>query len=61
MALKGLIKDKTVQASVIAGIIGGAISYWFQPYNERQLLGMDIYLLMGILAIVASMGIGLAF
>lgn len=60
MVLKDLLKDRTIQLSIAAGLMGGALSYWFQPYNERLLLGVDIFLLMGILAFLASLGIGLA-
>ncbi len=60
MVLKDLMKDRTIQLSIAAGLMGGALSYWFQPYNERLLLGVDIFLLMGILAFLASLGIGLA-
>ena len=54
MNLPDLLKDKTFRTTLIIGLVCGAISYWFQPYNERNLLGMDIYLLMGILAFTAS-------
>ena len=55
MNLPDLLMDKTFRTTLIIGLICGAISYWFQPYNERNVLGMDIYLFMGILALTASL------
>lgn len=60
MPLRDFLKDRTIQIALAAGIFGGAATYWFQPYNDRYLLGVDIYLLMAILALLFSLGVGLA-
>ncbi len=61
MHLRELLKNKSILTSLITGLICGALSYWFQPYNDRFVLGMDIYILMGLLTFLASLLIGLAF
>jgi len=55
MKISGLLKDTSFQTSLIFGLICGAISYWFQPYNERKVLGIALFLLLGLLTFVASL------
>ena len=31
---------------ITVGIIAGALSYWFNPYNEMELFGVHIYKIM---------------
>ena len=59
MNFQDLFKDKAKRSFIIIGLICGGLSYWFQPYNERTVFGVDIYLLMGVLAFVASLLAGL--
>lgn len=55
MNVSALLKDTSFQTSLIFGLIIGAISYWFQPYNDRTVLGIDLFLLMGVSTFVASL------
>lgn len=31
---------------ILAGIMAGGIAYWFQPYNQSTMLGINIWLIM---------------
>ena len=55
----GLLKMKTMETKVKLGIIGvgliiGGIAYWFQPYNQMTVLGLNIWLIMSIGSFIAS-------
>ena len=39
--------------------MAGGLSYWFNPYNESSLLGIDIYNLMGAGAFLGSLSLTL--
>lgn len=36
------------------GLIIGGIAYWFQPYNQMTVLGLNIWLIMSIGSFIAS-------
>jgi len=39
----------------LAGLIIGGIAYWFQPYNQDTVLGINMYLIMTVGAFFASL------
>lgn len=39
-------KNRKVGA-ILIGLVVGAISYWFQPYNQTEIAGISIWLIMG--------------
>ncbi len=39
----------------LVGLIIGGIAYWFQPYNQSTVLGINMYLIMTVGAIFASL------
>lgn len=45
--------------SIVTGFICGAISYWFNNYNNAYAFGFNIYLIMGLSAVISTMGLGL--
>lgn len=48
------MKSKTIIGATLAGILVGAISYWFQPYNQSTVLGVHMWLVMGIGVFLAT-------
>lgn len=61
MDIQELVKDKSTWTSLIIGVLCGGLSYWFQPYGDRFVLGINIYLLLGILTFTGALLTGLAF
>lgn len=39
---------------ILTGLLLGGIAYWFQPYNQQNLFGVSIYLIMGVGAFLSS-------
>jgi uncharacterized membrane protein YfcA len=39
---------------LLAGLTIGALAYWFQPYNQTTVLGLNMWLIMAIGALLAS-------
>jgi uncharacterized membrane protein YfcA len=39
---------------LLAGLLIGALAYWFQPYNQTTVLGLNMWLIMAIGAFLAS-------
>lgn len=39
---------------LLAGLLIGALAYWFQPYNQTTVLGLNMWLIMAIGALLAS-------
>jgi hypothetical protein len=48
------MKRKVVIWIIFVGIIVGGISYWFNAYNEGEVNGISIYVLMGSGAFLGS-------
>ena len=42
------------------GLIIGGLAYWFQPYNQTSVLGINMWLIMGIGALVGSLLLNIA-
>ncbi len=55
------MKNKMRLFSIIMGLICGALSYWFNAYNEMYVLGINIYILMGILSVLLAIFLGVRF
>lgn len=47
------MKNKMKLFPAIIGLVCGALCYWFNPYNEMYVLGIDIYYLMATLAFLS--------
>lgn len=45
--------------SVLTGFIWGAISYWFNEYNDAYAFGINIYLIMSLSSAFSTIGLGL--
>ncbi|GAB2608708.1 hypothetical protein [Belliella aquatica] len=48
------MKYKITIAISLIGLLLGGIAYWFQPYNQQDLFGVSIYLIMGVGAFLSS-------
>lgn len=48
------MKPKALLWGVLAGVLVGAIGYWFQPYNQPTILGLHIWVVMGVGAFLAA-------
>lgn len=48
------MKRKTTILIIVAGILAGAISSWFNEYNQLTVFGISIRLLLAITSFVAS-------
>ena len=48
------MKNKVFIWITLAGLIIGGVAYWFQPYNQSTVLGINMYLIMSIGAFFAS-------
>jgi len=55
------MKNKTNIFSSIIGVVCGALSYWFNSYNEMYVGGINIYYLMGVLAFLSVVAIGFIY
>ena len=49
------MKNKKGIMSVFVGLIIGGLAYWFQPYNQDTVLGVNIWLIMGLGTFLASL------
>lgn len=52
------MKNRTRIFSSIIGVVCGALSYWFNPYNEMYVGSINIYFLMGVLAFLSIAALG---
>ncbi|HET8865763.1 MAG TPA: hypothetical protein VFM80_08685 [Gracilimonas sp.] len=48
------MKNKVRIGITLVGLIIGGIAYWFQPYNQMTVLGLHIWLIMGVGAFLSS-------
>lgn len=48
------MKNKVGIGITLVGLTIGGIAYWFQPYNQMTVLGLHIWLIMGIGAFLGS-------
>lgn len=48
------MKSKAGIVTTLTGAIIGGMAYWFQPYNQSTVLGINIWLIIGIGAFIAS-------
>ena len=48
------MKIKAGIVTTLTGAIIGGMAYWFQPYNQSTVLGINIWLIIGIGAFIAS-------
>jgi hypothetical protein len=48
------MKSKTTILIIVAGILAGAISSWFNEYNQLTVFGISIRLLLAITSFAAS-------
>lgn len=55
------MKNKIKIFSLIIGVVCGAISYWFNSYNEMYVNGINIYYLMGVLAFISIFALGFVY
>lgn len=49
------MKNKIGIWITLVGLIIGGLAYWFQPYNESTVFGINMYLIMSVGAFFASM------
>lgn len=47
--------------SLVLGIISGALSYWFNPYNDMYVEGLNIYVILGITVFVSALSLGFLY
>ena len=55
------MENKMIKYTALTGLICGALSYWFNPYNNLYFLGIPIYYIMGISSFISVIGLGLKF
>lgn len=48
------MKNKVRIRITLVGLIVGGLAYWFQPYNQDTVLGINMYLIMTVGAFFAS-------
>ena len=48
------MKIKEGIVTTLTGVIIGGIAYWFQPYNQSTVLGINIWLIISVGAFVSS-------
>ncbi len=48
------METKVKLGNIGVGLIIGGIAYWFQPYNQMTVLGLNIWLIMSIGSFIAS-------
>jgi uncharacterized membrane protein YeaQ/YmgE (transglycosylase-associated protein family) len=48
------MKNKVRIGITLVGLIIGGIAYWFQPYDQHTVLGINMWLIMSMGAFVAS-------
>lgn len=53
------MKNKAGIGITLVGLIIGGIAYWFQPYNQMTVLGLHIWLIMGVGAFLGSISLKL--
>lgn len=53
--MKDLIKYYLIKSATLTGIFIGVLAYWFQPYNQTTLFGVNIWLIMGIGAFLGAL------
>lgn len=41
--------------ALAAGFIIGAMAYWFQPYNESTILGVNMYVIMAAGSVLSAL------
>lgn len=49
------MEHKIGSSATLTGILIGGLAYWFQPYNQTTLLGVNIWLIMGIGAFLGAL------
>lgn len=49
------MKNYLKLSPLLIGLVIGAITYWFQPYNQTELAGMSLWLILGALAFMAAL------
>lgn len=49
------MKQSPGLSATVTGIFIGAIAYWFQPYNQTTVLGVNMWLIMGIGALLGAL------
>lgn len=49
------MEQKTRRIATLAGVAAGGLAYWFQPYNQMTLLGVNILVIMGIGAFLGAL------
>jgi len=49
------MKKSGVRTLILIGLVVGAITYWFQVYNQDTIMGISIWLLIGLGSFIASM------
>jgi len=48
------MRHKITIAITLIGLLIGGTAYWFQPYNQQDLFGVSIYLILGVGAFLSS-------
>ncbi len=48
------MKSKARIVTTLTGAIIGGMAYWFQPYNQSTVLGINIWLIISVGAFVSS-------
>lgn len=51
------MKNKVKIGTTLVGLIIGGTAYWFQPYNQLTILGIHIWLIMGVGTFLGSIGL----
>ncbi len=49
------MKNNNGKAATLTGVIIGGLAYWFQPYNQTTVLGVNIWVIMGIGAFLGAL------
>ncbi len=55
------MKNKMKLFSSIIGVVCGALSYWFNSYNDMYIGEINIYYLMAILSFVSAVAFGFIY
>jgi hypothetical protein len=42
-------------SAILSGLIIGAITHWFQPYNQSEIFGVHIYYCVGVAAFMVGL------
>mgnify|MGYP003562722810 CR=1 FL=1 len=43
------------------GMVCGALCYWFNDYNEAYVMGIHIYLILGVSVFISALGLSLYY